>query len=83
MVVNGMEEIIYGREILTSSKLLPCPFCGGKAVIQRDVRYPRPECNPKQAWEVFCQNLECCAFNADNAYFLSEEAAISAWNCRA
>lgn len=77
-----MREIIYGTTSMKSKKIKPCPFCGGEATLRRDVRYPRPKCNPIQAWEVICKNHKCCVYDADTRYFFSKKAAISAWNDR-
>lgn len=64
-------------------ELLPCPFCGEEARIVKDVRYIRPECEPKKAYECVCGNFDCIIFMADNKYFLTPEGAIEAWNRRA
>ena len=77
-----MREIIYGTTSMKSKKIKPCPFCGGEATLRRDVRYPRPKCNPRQAWEVVCENNKCCVYDADTRYFFSAKAAILAWNDR-
>lgn len=63
--------------------LKPCPFCGQRPVLQRDVRYPRPECKRKDAFEVVCKNLNCIIGYVDERYSLSEEEAIEWWNRRA
>ncbi|MBQ8319467.1 MAG: Lar family restriction alleviation protein [Clostridia bacterium] len=77
-----MGKIIYTTAETKSKKIKPCPFCGGEATLRRDVRYPRPKCNPRQAWEVICKNHKCCVYDADTRYFFSKKAAISAWNDR-
>lgn len=64
-------------------KLKPCPFCGGEAKLKADVRYPRPERNPKRAYEVVCQNYNCIIGLCDDRYYLTEKEAIEAWNTRA
>ena len=64
------------------AELKPCPFCGGKATLQRDIRYPRPKCEPTEAFEVVCQNWDCIIGHCDDRYRLSEKEAIEAWNRR-
>ena len=63
-------------------ELKPCPFCGGKAVLQIDVRYPRPQREPRRAYEVFCVNNACVLYKADDKYFLNRKKAVEAWNTR-
>ena len=63
-------------------KLKPCPFCGGEARLQKDIRYPRPKREPKEAWEVVCDNWDCPIYHADTRYSLSEKEAIKKWNRR-
>lgn len=66
-------------------ELKPCPFCGGKAEIKTDTRFPRYGKYADQAvtaYEVCCTNTECIIYNADNKYFLSAEEAVKAWNNR-
>lgn len=65
-----------------SNDLKPCPFCGGEAKMQSDIRYPRPECEPKTAFEVVCQNWDCIIGFVDERYYLSEKEAAGAWNRR-
>ena len=60
----------------------PCPFCGGRAYLQYDIRYPRPNCEPTQAYEIFCSNEDCIMFNQDGVYFTDKEDALEAWNTR-
>ena len=64
-------------------ELKPCPFCGSEARLKQDTRYPRPECDPRDAFEVFCTNAACIIGFADDHYYLSEAEAIEAWNRRA
>ena len=64
-------------------ELKPCPFCGGKAEIQKDVRYPRPRRTRKKAYEVICTNIDCIIYRADNVYYLKMKDAVEAWNKRA
>jgi Lar family restriction alleviation protein len=61
--------------------LLPCPFCGGEAVVQ-------PHGDPKGLWRVFCsvpgssaEHRAGCWMGSDS--FHSKADAISAWNRRA
>ena len=50
--------------------LLPCPFCGGKAIVaEHDLLYTR-----------FIANCESC--EAESSVFLKREEAIEAWNRR-
>ncbi len=66
--------------------LKPCPFCGGKAELKQDTRYPRSgkyEDKAVKAYEVICPNHDCVIYNADNTYFLSKKAAVEVWNSRA
>lgn len=63
--------------------LKPCPFCGAKAIIHHDLRYPKWSDAPVSASEVICINYECPIYKADNTYYLSDEDAIKAWNRRA
>lgn len=62
--------------------LKPCPFCGGEAKLKQDIRYPKPECTPKQAFEVVCQNRDCIIGFVDARYKLTAQKAIQAWNRR-
>lgn len=64
-------------------KLKLCPFCGGEAKMKRDIRYPRPKCEAKEAFEVVCQNATCIIGFVDDRYYLSEKMAAEAWNRRA
>lgn len=64
-------------------KLKPCPFCGSDAELKTDIRYPRPMCQPKRAYEVFCTNYDCIIGRVDERYFLNKKKAIEAWNRRA
>ena len=50
-----------------SEKLLPCPFCGGKAI-----------CSNWGMWRAWCS--ECKSKGSDE---LTEKEAIAAWNRRA
>ena len=65
------------------SELKPCPFCGREAVLQSDIRYPRPKCEPQESYEVLRDNYDCVIYRADNRYFSSKRKAIEAWNRRA
>lgn len=64
-------------------KLKPCPFCGSDAELKTDIRYPRPMCHPKRAYEVFCTNYDCIIGGVDDRYYTNKEKAIKAWNRRA
>ena len=79
-----IQYYLDGAEVRTKkNELKPCPFCGGKAVLKRDVRYPRPARNARRAYEVICVNRGCIIYNADNTYYLVKRDAINIWNKRA
>ena len=67
------------------TELKPCPFCGGKAELKQDMRYPRSgkyAGMSVKAYEVICPNSDCIIYNADNNYFFTREEAAEAWNRR-
>ena len=64
------------------NELKPCPFCGKDPKLQEDIRYPRPKCEAKRAYEVICENWDCPIHHADTYYSLSKKKAIEAWNRR-
>lgn len=68
--------------ILYEGEVLPCPFCGRDPVMQKDVRYPRPDCKETEAYEIVCKTPGCPIYNADNTYFFSPEEAAKKWNER-
>lgn len=53
------------------SKLKPCPFCGGKALIGQTF---------DAEWYAVCAKDHCCKIES---YWRTEADAISAWNTRA
>lgn len=65
------------------TELKPCPFCGSRPVLQSDIRYPRPACEPKRAYEVICQNSDCIIGFMDERYRLTEREIVALWNRRA
>ena len=67
---------------MSKYELKPCPFCGGKAKLQQDIRYPRPTRRKRRAYEVFCTNAACFMYGVDNNYYLDKDEAINAWNTR-
>ena len=67
---------------MKSPDLKPCPFCGHKPVLQSDIRYPRPSCAPKRAYEVVCQNSDCIIGFVDERYRLTEREIVELWNRR-
>ncbi len=68
--------------VLFDGQIKPCPFCGKDPVMVKDIRYPRPECNATEAYEIVCNSLGCPIYKADNTYFFSPYAAAAAWNTR-
>ena len=54
-----------------SEKLKPCPFCGGKATMEK---------HEYGVIELGCDNVGCIVL--PSAKHLSEEAAAKAWNRR-
>lgn len=54
------------------AELKPCPFCGSKAVIQRNGSYHR----------VCCPNIQDCPIEPRTHWVLNQESAIKAWNRR-
>ena len=58
----------------TSDELLPCPFCGGEAVVRRG--------NVSKLYYVRCSNIECAALPITDG-FSTEGQAARAWNRRA
>ena len=69
-------EYEYKRNSLS---LLPCPFCGGKPVIDKWElsTYERIYLDYDYWWAVFCD--DCLA---EGANMLSKKEAIAAWNRR-
>jgi len=60
------------KKILT--KLLCCPFCGGKALLEYNKSF--------DLYKVICEN-EKCAVKPNTEFTKTEESAISKWNTRA
>lgn len=54
---------------MSEIELKPCPFCGGKARLVKDV----------VAYKVFCIRLNC---DAQYGWCATKEAAIQGWNRR-
>lgn len=52
-------------------QLLPCPFCGSRAVYGKDVL------NPHQCWYITCVNADC---GATVGNFSQQDMAIQIWN---
>ena len=77
--MSGLENRIL------SEKLLPCPFCGGKAaVVERDVE-PQGDPYYGQKVERFPKCTECSAVVFDKYWhkgFYADEMLIDAWNRR-
>lgn len=68
--------------ILYNGEVFGCPFCGREPVVVKDIRYPRPECEPKESYEVICNTIGCPIYKADNTYFSTPEMAVKRWNKR-
>ena len=58
------------------TKLKPCPFCGGNAVIRKNEERVKP-------FMVRCGNMGCGLLMVMTDYFATEEEAIEVWNRRA
>lgn len=61
---------------MSCKNLLPCPFCGGEAVL----------IEPNEHWScyhVHCVNECCIGWKSIEASFLVADKAIAAWNTRA
>lgn len=72
------------KEVVTSLKhdelsLLPCPFCGGEALVQPTYDIDTGERDGYFAW---CLNYEC-ECKPQTRDYLTEAKAIEAWNTRA
>lgn len=63
-------------------ELKTCPFCGKSPMLHHDIRYPRPECERTNAFEIVCENYDCIIGFVDEHYYLTPEEAIQAWNRR-
>lgn len=59
-----------------------CPFCGKPAVLVSSRRFPRDEEESVIGYSVICNNYDCPIYCADNAYYLSKEEAVQAWDAR-
>lgn len=57
---------------MSEIKLKPCPFCGGKAMIDSDYIF-------KNSWKVFCRNCGCGTGIYDGK---TPQRAAEAWNRR-
>lgn len=63
---------------MSEPKLLPCPFCGGEAVLMDDSPAPN------LIYGVGCGNTECLAYTGYGLKLYGTEAeAVEAWNTRA
>lgn len=62
-------------------ELKPCPFCGGKAKIVKDRRFPGRSLG-LDAWHIECQTFGCPVRFAKFTYFKRQYKAIEAWNRR-
>ena len=68
------------RNVVESTTLLPCPFCGGHANVVEDAPM-----FPNQVWYgVGCSNPNCTAYTGYGMrLFVNRADAIAAWNRRA
>lgn len=55
---------------MSDTELKPCPFCGGRAVLQENNHYT-------DVWSAMCRN---CYSESDRYHTI--ESAIEAWNRR-
>lgn len=60
------------------TELLPCPFCGGEAIVQPTYDIDTSERDGYFAW---CSNYEC-ECKPQTRDYLTEAEAIEAWNTR-
>ena len=60
-----------GEVDMSEIKLLPCPFCGGEAIVYEDEQYNQ--------YMIGCKN--CCAIEPMTEW-TSKENAIAQWNYR-
>jgi len=58
--------------------LLPCPFCGGKAELEKFPSSLKDRC-----WQIDCVENERCKCSVSTCALSSKEEAIAAWNTRA
>ena len=58
---------------MSEIKLLPCPFCGGKAFIRQNK-------DAMKTYSAYCGNEDCSASPKVSAY--GKEMAIDLWNTR-
>ena len=63
-------------------ELLPCPFCGSKAVVDTNCF----DGSTEKGWSASCtaEGSGCAGvIYVPNEFYPTREAAITAWNCRA
>lgn len=60
------------------TELKPCPFCGGKVIVEYFPVYAYP-------WQVICRNPKLSETNSHTCFVEAdtEQEAIEAWNTRA
>lgn len=63
--------------------LLPCPFCGGEALLICETEYPYNKTGA--AFAASCRMMEChgAIFTLAHGLFPTRAEAIAAWNTRA
>ena len=61
--------------------LLPCPFCGTKAILDQMVSRPR-EPQEKIFWHPRCPDIKCHGYASYFIHGWTKEDAIAAWNRR-
>ena len=59
-----------------------CPFCGSRAKLDSDMRWPDTAKRGIDAYFVYCTNYVCPIYHADNTWYKTPEQAIKAWNTR-
>lgn len=78
--LTGQEETEYELDYLgepDAKHLLPCPFCGGKATIEK---IENEESLGKPGWDTYWIRCEDC--DAETTACTSEEEAAHRWNRR-
>lgn len=82
--VPGNENTIDGRVLCdychaTQATMLPCPFCGGKALLDADERYPGGNPAAPDALAYFARCRSCAA---QGPWSKAATGALRGWNSR-